>query len=233
MACCIRCKDHALIKTMKDVLDLEVQCLCSGHGKTTFKIWFRPKTTAPVGRLFSEAHPTGGATHRVGGWRHSIPSNCDGLHLLESYDMSDEEACRRANALEEALRHISWVEPKKEELRGYRGAQSTEEFLYTSTWKPEPECIPLVTAMNKLYGIETFASHCGKGKNKFNVWFWAAEVTSLSRIAEAASRAGGWSCGLTTGCGNNVYLLKSREVGEEAYAQANKIAERLNSAMDG
>ena len=98
------------------------------------------------------------------------------------------------------------------------------------------ECIKLFKALNKIPGITTFSSCCGHGTNSFDIWFHAnGGLGIIARLVD--SRYAGiyplyWRCELNVFESEEdrhfCFNLTSGDLrGEEAYNQANKIAENV------
>ncbi len=104
----------------------------------------------------------------------------------------------------------------------------------------DPECIPLVEAMNTLIGIYTFESCCGHGKRPFCIFFVAESLYSLPQLlywfdkhypsTEDVNGVDGWDIKAYTDCNMNKvrFMVTSTTKGEQAYAEANKIANFIN-----
>ena len=100
------------------------------------------------------------------------------------------------------------------------------------------ECINLCNALNEIKGIQTIESCCGHGDESFSIWVKLCKnhFENLHIIARAlCSRYGGfnnWTC--SAYC-NDIYtrgelsfeLCSNNVKGEEAYLQANKIADNI------
>ena len=51
----------------------------------------------------------------------------------------------------------------------------------------DPECIPLIMALNQLPGIKTVESCCGHLKSNYHIWFKCNNLTSLAILARVFS----------------------------------------------
>ncbi len=96
----------------------------------------------------------------------------------------------------------------------------------------DPECVSICAAMNKMPGIRTTESCCGHGKHPFRVFFAAETLEALPLpaywVARCHSGFAGWQIIVFTGCGMGpIRFLLEGPTGEEAYRQANEIAESM------
>ena len=104
------------------------------------------------------------------------------------------------------------------------------------------ECVKLCNAMNSIPGIETFCSCCGHGKGCMWIDFHAKSMGSIIPIINyvshdyhcgTSSRGAIWTCECLGGEFWNsrhrgYFRFYSRSVGRKAYAEANKIARKIN-----
>jgi len=212
--CCLQsqCRDHALHAAFRKV-GAEVFCLCSGHGERPFSVWLKPTKITLLLQLGEVANRRG--------WNAEV---LHGLFRLKS-QKTGEEAEKQAALMAENLAS-PLLEVPQWRKRGPEEYRSFESFL-TDPLREE-ECVPLVLAMNKLPDLETFCSSCGYGIHVFKIWFRTGQVDSLHRVAEAANRLG-WEVTVPSNCAD-LFLLSSGNKGEEAYLQAGKIAEFLQSS---
>ncbi len=95
----------------------------------------------------------------------------------------------------------------------------------------DPECIPLVEAMNIVKGISTFESCCGHGNHPFRIFFSAESLEVLPPLLywfdKCHSGVDGWRVEVSTDCSMSpaTFMATSTTKGEKAYAEANEIAE--------
>ena len=65
----------------------------------------------------------------------------------------------------------------------------------------DPECVPLIVALNQLDGIKTCESCCGHLKDTYCIWFLCSNLTSLAIITRTFDRRysdGRWQLKLET-----------------------------------
>lgn len=104
----------------------------------------------------------------------------------------------------------------------------------------DPECIPLCDALNRIPGIETFESCCGHGRHEFWIWMFAKSVKSLFILSRVLDKRYygferfGWFCQIH--CSDNpdvavTFWLRSRDLGQPAYDQANQMAKAIDEAL--
>ena len=102
----------------------------------------------------------------------------------------------------------------------------------------DPEVTELVKAINLFPGIKTIESCCGHGKNVFNIWFVANDLTDLPGVLYYVDKCHngipGWSVKVTTDCGMSPvhFRLSSSTRGEQAYLEAKKIAKFMNQSEE-
>lgn len=99
----------------------------------------------------------------------------------------------------------------------------------------DPECISVIKAINAVPGLATTGSCCGHGRQPFEVWFKLTDtkkIHNLQVIAFATDRRYccpvGWHAELVTyemRRGLPHFLLTSEAKGEQAYKEAEKVAE--------
>lgn len=92
----------------------------------------------------------------------------------------------------------------------------------------DPECQKIVDSLNRLPGIKTQCSCCGHGHSSFKVWFYADDIFSLKEIGRIADKTNCWICRIAPGA-YEMFLLESFNKGQEAYDEANLIAEKLTT----
>lgn len=98
----------------------------------------------------------------------------------------------------------------------------------------DPECIALCDAINAIPGLQTTESCCGHGESLFRIWFTVTDPKEFSVLLYylVPCHVGFlWNCYAKTDCGMSPvsYYIESQVKGEEAYEQANKIAEEIIS----
>jgi hypothetical protein len=98
----------------------------------------------------------------------------------------------------------------------------------------DPECIALCDAINHIPGLQTTESCCGHGESLFRIWFTVTDPKEFSVLLYylVPCHVGFlWNCYAKTDCGMSPvgYYIESQVKGEEAYEQANKIAEEIIS----
>jgi hypothetical protein len=91
--------------------------------------------------------------------------------------------------------------------------------------------------MNNIPGIYTVESCCGHDATKYHIWFRAKRLKYLPRLLYYfdGCHCGyyGWRIIAKTDCGMSpVFFLVEGPIGEEAYKQANHIAELLEMEID-
>ncbi len=102
--------------------------------------------------------------------------------------------------------------------------------------KMDPECIPLCDAINRAPGLQTTESCCGHGRSPFRIWFRVTDPVNFSMLlyflvpCHVGFR---WTCQAQTDCAMSPvrYYIESLVKGEEAYKQANVIAEEINGHL--
>lgn len=95
----------------------------------------------------------------------------------------------------------------------------------------DPECQRIVSALNRLPGIQTQCSCCGHGNSSFKVWFYAKDISSLIEIGQIVDRINCWKCYVAPHA-SPLFLLESFNKGSEAYDEANEIADKLLSIIE-
>lgn len=96
----------------------------------------------------------------------------------------------------------------------------------------DKECVAICDAINQIPGLETTESCCGHGEKEFNIWFVVnnpEHFPVLLYYCDPCHVGFRWDCIVTTDCGMSpvTYNLKSRSVGEIAYREARKIANKI------
>lgn len=96
----------------------------------------------------------------------------------------------------------------------------------------DTECMALCDAINNLWGLETTASCCGHGKDPYRIWVDAHCLCDLPPLAYYLMwcHCGfeGWNMIVSTDCGMApVSFVVEGPVGDEAYVEAERIAELL------
>jgi len=97
----------------------------------------------------------------------------------------------------------------------------------------DPECVGICDAMNKYPGIQTTSSCCGHGSRSMWIFFSANSLDSLPPVLywmeKCHNGITGWQVSVYTDCsmGSPVFLAESLSIGQEAYDEANKIADYL------
>ena len=218
MACCLEneCKNHPITEALRTKLNIEVFCLCSGHGKTKFKIWFRTQSIQSV-LLISHL------SNRYGWVCECAPEGGE-LFLLESRNLGEQsyqeslDICNRVLSLKEYEQIPS--------SEGFAGGKTLETFLKDP--KRDPECVPLVVAMFGIPGIKPFSSCSGHGET--NPWFYfrSSRVDSLFHLFDTVYKVSSWRCSVDVSC-TDLWKLTSLDRGEEAYRQVRRIAELLQT----
>jgi tRNA(Phe) wybutosine-synthesizing methylase Tyw3 len=94
----------------------------------------------------------------------------------------------------------------------------------------DPECLRLCTALNTLDGIRTIESCCGHGDYPYRIWVVADSLDALTPLAYwlmmCHCGVPDWRLIVGTDCGMSaVKFMVEGPIGDEAYAQANVIAE--------
>ena len=99
----------------------------------------------------------------------------------------------------------------------------------------DPEVVELVNAINMFAGVETVSSCCGHENDVFNIWFIVDDLNDLPGplwcIDVCHSGVPGWNVEVSTDCAMMPvkFRLHSKAKGEQAYLEAIKIAEFMNS----
>jgi len=113
--------------------------------------------------------------------------------------------------------------------------------LYTGDM--DKECVPLCNALNAVKGIITTDSCCGHDKNPFIIFFKATSFKGLFFVTRCIDRrywkhGWKWTCELSVGdmivdgILPTSFVLSSKEVGNEAYKQANDLVENMNHHLN-
>lgn len=98
----------------------------------------------------------------------------------------------------------------------------------------DPECIPICEAMNKFPGITTADSCCGHGNHKFRIFFYADSLDNLPQMSYffgGCTRMPGWDLKVTNCELGPVYFMAIGPLGQQAYEDANKIADKMNAYL--
>lgn len=100
----------------------------------------------------------------------------------------------------------------------------------------DAECVPLCDAINSIGGLTTVESCCGHGEKPFCVFFNVASLEKLPVLLYYLSPCHigfKWDCKAYTGCSGKTarFYIESRSIGEEAYREANLIAEKIREAL--
>ncbi|KKM83450.1 hypothetical protein LCGC14_1309350 [marine sediment metagenome] len=101
----------------------------------------------------------------------------------------------------------------------------------------DPECVPLCDAINRIPGVRTTESCCGHDKGKFRVFFQPKDQRTLAILLyflDSCHVGFRWDCAVYTDCAMLParYYIQSQVEGDEAYEQANKVAEFINDFMN-
>ena len=108
----------------------------------------------------------------------------------------------------------------------------------------DPEVVSLCAAINRVQGLQTYASCCGHGKHSLDVWVRVAELQALYPLLRAIDcRYGGplsvdgtWTCeamstDLTAKGRSVVFFLHSQSTGNQAYEEAEQVAQNLDRIL--
>lgn len=101
----------------------------------------------------------------------------------------------------------------------------------------DKECIRLCDAMNSFRGIRTNDSCCGHGARTFAIHFrvtgdYNKNLPPLLYYFDGChTRVSGWRVEVYTDCSaiGVSFMATAKSVGEEAYEEANRIAERMEA----
>jgi len=97
----------------------------------------------------------------------------------------------------------------------------------------DKECIKLCDALNEIKGVETSESCCGHGVRPFSVWLKCDNSKQLFPLIRQISRNyanNDWHCEVALTDMENrpiIFHLYSFNIGNEAYREADKIADRI------
>jgi hypothetical protein len=97
----------------------------------------------------------------------------------------------------------------------------------------DKEVVKLCNALNEINGIRTFESCCGHGKKPFNVMFYASDMDKVCFVLSALNAMlqfgfMPWKCTVQVIDLRCHFNLISQSVGEDAYDEANAMADHLH-----
>ena len=101
----------------------------------------------------------------------------------------------------------------------------------------DKEIVRLVKVMNRFPGITTLSCCCGHGDNETRIWFSPKSIKDLPAMLywfDACHSGCRWDVFIYTDCSADhvTWMLQARVKGEEAYQEANKIAEYMENYID-
>lgn len=101
----------------------------------------------------------------------------------------------------------------------------------------DPECVALCDAINRIPGLRTTESCCGHGDSPFRVFFAVDDPKRfpvLLYYLDPCHVGFRWPCLVRTDCGMSpaYYYIESGVKGQEAYDQANEIAQCIHEQLD-
>ena len=101
----------------------------------------------------------------------------------------------------------------------------------------DKELVNLVKVMNKFPGIRTLESCAGHGDKEPAIWFQPDSIEDLPHLLYCFDRCHSgcyWPVHIYTDCSADHvrWMVKARVVGEEAYQEADKIAEYMEKHLD-
>ena len=103
--------------------------------------------------------------------------------------------------------------------------------------KFDRECVNICKAINRLEDIITVCSCCGHGKDNFRIWLKVNDLSELPIMLYYLDKCHvgfSWDCFATTDCGMSpvTFRIESQCKGDEAYKQAEIIANKINEYLD-
>ncbi len=115
------------------------------------------------------------------------------------------------------------------------GERAEDEVNYDGLM--DEECVELCNAINRLPGIETNGSCCGHGESPYFIGYTIVDLKYLPPLLYfldwCHSGAVGWKSIINSDCGmGGPFFYIEGPIGEQAYEDAEKIAEKINKYVD-
>lgn len=100
----------------------------------------------------------------------------------------------------------------------------------------DKELVRLVKVMNRFPGIKTTECCSGHGKQKSAIWFVPESIKALPNLLywfDACHSGCDWPVCIYTDCSADhvTWIVEARVIGEEAYQEANKIAQCMEKYL--